>query len=209
MNNLLRKLLSNIKRYNKYYVSYSRNPFWPHTLRIRKDQLDVAVRNISRYIQSGHFLDVGTGPAFLPIELAKYLPNIKVTGIDIEQTLLDDGEINIKKSGFDIRITLIKASAESLPFADNAFDLVISTMSFHQWQDKHKGLVEIRRVLKPGMQVIVLVGKTYLVGVIDGLLDIFTRKTEKIMCNYLTSAGFKNISFIDDLSGVVYVIGFK
>ncbi|WP_030160560.1 class I SAM-dependent methyltransferase [Glycomyces sp. NRRL B-16210] len=40
----------------------------------------------------------------------------------------------------------IDATAESLPFGDNAFDAAMSTFSVHQWSDLEAGLAEMRRV---------------------------------------------------------------
>ena len=38
--------------------------------------------------------------------------------------------------------------AESLPFADNAFDIVISRYSAHHWHDVGAALREVNRILK-------------------------------------------------------------
>jgi SAM-dependent methyltransferase len=40
----------------------------------------------------------------------------------------------------------IDATAESLPFADDSFDAVMTTFSVHQWSDLESGLAEMRRV---------------------------------------------------------------
>jgi ubiquinone/menaquinone biosynthesis C-methylase UbiE len=37
-----------------------------------------------------------------------------------------------------------------LPFADERFEVVVSTASIHHWKDPDRGLAEIYRVLKPG-----------------------------------------------------------
>ena len=42
----------------------------------------------------------------------------------------------------------IDATAEDLPFADNAFDAAMTTFSVHQWSDLRAGLREIRRVTR-------------------------------------------------------------
>jgi len=42
------------------------------------------------------------------------------------------------------------ASAESLPFLDEAADIVLISLSFHHWRNQTKGLQEIARVLRPG-----------------------------------------------------------
>ena len=41
--------------------------------------------------------------------------------------------------------------AESLPFADNAFDIVISRYSAHHWHDVGAALREVNRILKPAV----------------------------------------------------------
>jgi SAM-dependent methyltransferase len=44
--------------------------------------------------------------------------------------------------------TAIDATAEALPFADDAFDASMTTFSVHQWRDLPKGLAEMRRVTR-------------------------------------------------------------
>ncbi|PYY41422.1 MULTISPECIES: class I SAM-dependent methyltransferase [unclassified Curtobacterium] len=42
----------------------------------------------------------------------------------------------------------VDASAEDLPFADDAFDAAMATFSVHQWSDLDRGLAEVRRVTR-------------------------------------------------------------
>jgi SAM-dependent methyltransferase len=42
----------------------------------------------------------------------------------------------------------IDATAEAMPFADNAFDASMATLSVHQWPDLEAGLTELRRVTR-------------------------------------------------------------
>ena len=42
----------------------------------------------------------------------------------------------------------IQASAEKLPFADDAFDAGMAILTIHHWQDKAAGLRELRRVTR-------------------------------------------------------------
>ena len=44
--------------------------------------------------------------------------------------------------------TAIDATAESLPFPDDAFDAAMTTFSVHQWGDLAAGLAEVRRVTR-------------------------------------------------------------
>ena len=44
----------------------------------------------------------------------------------------------------------VRGRAESLPFRDGAFDLVVSTFAVHEFDDQYAGLKEMARVLRPG-----------------------------------------------------------
>ncbi|HIF6276907.1 TPA: class I SAM-dependent methyltransferase, partial [Raoultella ornithinolytica] len=46
--------------------------------------------------------------------------------------------------------------AETLPFADASFDVVISRYSAHHWHDVGQALREVKRVLKPGGVMIIM-----------------------------------------------------
>jgi SAM-dependent methyltransferase len=42
----------------------------------------------------------------------------------------------------------IEASAEELPFADDSFDAAMAILSDHHWEDRDRGLAELRRVAR-------------------------------------------------------------
>ena len=46
------------------------------------------------------------------------------------------------------KVPAINASAEALPFDDDAFDASMAILTVHHWKDKAKGLKEMRRVTK-------------------------------------------------------------
>jgi SAM-dependent methyltransferase len=43
---------------------------------------------------------------------------------------------------------VVDASAESLPFADDAFDAAMAVLTMHHWSDVPRGLAEMRRVAR-------------------------------------------------------------
>jgi ubiquinone/menaquinone biosynthesis C-methylase UbiE len=49
-------------------------------------------------------------------------------------------------------------SAESLPFDDQQFTVVVNVASFHHWIDRDAGLREVLRVLGPGGRVHIMEG---------------------------------------------------
>ncbi|USR89426.1 class I SAM-dependent methyltransferase [Phormidium yuhuli AB48] len=94
-------------------------------------------------------LDIGTGPARIPILLCQQRPHWTVTGIDLSHNMLKRGATHIAKAELGDRIRLDYADAKSLPYANASFDLVISNSIIHHLEDPLPCLNELRRVLKP------------------------------------------------------------
>ncbi len=55
-------------------------------------------------------------------------------------------------------VPAIDATAESLPFDDDAFDAVMATVTVHQWADTARGLAELRRVARGPVLVLTFDG---------------------------------------------------
>jgi ubiquinone/menaquinone biosynthesis C-methylase UbiE len=94
-------------------------------------------------------LDVGTGPGYLPIEIATRAPGLELDGIDLSFAMVELARKTVAKKGVADRVRFHHAHAAELPFDDGSFDLVISTLSFHHWARPLECLTEIHRVLKP------------------------------------------------------------
>ncbi len=100
-------------------------------------------------------LDVATGTGELAIEIAKN-KNIRITGIDISQGMLDIGIIKLKNQNLSHQIKLIKADSEKLPFNDNSFDASTVAFGVRNFEHLEQGLLEMKRVIKEGGKIIVL-----------------------------------------------------
>ena len=105
----------------------------------------------------GKIIDIGCGNAPLSIKLAKKYPNALITGIDYWGGLWDyskeECEKNAALEGVKDRITFQRASASSLPFENDSFDLAVSNFVFHEVGDvknKRELLREALRVVKKG-----------------------------------------------------------
>ena len=105
--------------------------------------------------QSGHFLDVGTGPAQIPILLAQRCPEIRITAIDLSKEMLNIAKRHIAAAALTARITLEHVDAKALPYPDNTFDGLISNSIVHHIHDSLRALQEMSRVVKPGGLVLI------------------------------------------------------
>lgn len=112
-------------------------------------------RVIALGASTGHFLDVGTGPAQIPIILAKTCPNIQITAIDLSEEMLKIAEQHVIDAGLHDRITLQLVDAKDLPFPDKSFDGLISNSIVHHIHDSLRALIDMGRVVKPNGLVLI------------------------------------------------------
>jgi ubiquinone/menaquinone biosynthesis C-methylase UbiE len=111
----------------------------------------VACEIVSRFTE-GLILDLGTGPGYLPIEIVKSAPNIKIVGVDLSRKLIQMARENAQNAGFADRLDYQVGNSAKLRFDAAAFDMVLSTGMLHSLKDPVKVFREIYRVLKNGGQ---------------------------------------------------------
>ncbi len=100
-------------------------------------------------IKSGKVLDIGTGPGYLPIEIAKLNSQLEIISVDLSRKMIDIAHKNAEIAKID-RARFEVADVHDLPYQSNSFDFVLSTLSFHHWRDRAKGFSECSRVVKNG-----------------------------------------------------------
>lgn len=101
---------------------------------------------VTSSLQTGQVLDVGTGPGHLLTEIARRNPNLKLVGFDLSPTMLKIAKKRIRGPA----IRLIPGDVRNLPFDDDTFEVVVSTISMHHWHDPARGIRECLRVTAPG-----------------------------------------------------------
>jgi ubiquinone/menaquinone biosynthesis C-methylase UbiE len=105
---------------------------------------------IVAHLAGDEILDIGTGPGYLPIEIAKRSEAVRIIGIDLSRKLLDMARLNAAKAGLSDRLTFQLGDAGRIEFEDSFFDMVISTGMLHSIKDPVKVIQEMHRVLKAG-----------------------------------------------------------
>lgn len=99
-------------------------------------------------------LDVGCGRGLLTIEAAKRLSSGMVTGIDHWQGTAEYKYTstmvweNARIEGVSDKIKIVDGDATALPFSDNQFDIVTTSLMMHHVHDTDQALNEMVRVLK-------------------------------------------------------------
>ena len=131
--------------------------FLNHLLSLRRDMAwrRFTVRKMHFFL-TDRFLDVATGTADLAIDAAHHHPQIQVFGLDFVQAMVDVGTMKIEKKGLSERIQLLRGDALALPFPDNSFDVVAIAFGIRNIPNKLRSLEEMKRVVMPNGQVMVL-----------------------------------------------------
>lgn len=126
-------------------ISFKRHIAW------RKDTMKRM--NVQKGQQA---LDVCCGTADWSIFLAEKVGSAgKVYGLDFSENMLKVGQQKVAARGLK-NIELIQGNAMELPFADNSFDFVTIGFGLRNVPDYMQVLREMRRVAKPGGQVVCL-----------------------------------------------------
>jgi SAM-dependent methyltransferase len=95
-------------------------------------------------VRSGQqVLDVGCGPGALTAELVARLGPAAVSAVDPSEPFVDAARA--RNPEVDVR----RASAEELPFPDEAFDAALAQLVVHFMSDPVAGLAEMARVTRP------------------------------------------------------------
>jgi SAM-dependent methyltransferase len=97
----------------------------------------------------GRVLEIGAGTG---LNLRHYRDDAELVLSEPEEAMAD--RLRQRVAALGRPATVVIAGAEALPFADAEFDAVVSTLVLCTVPDQDAALREIRRVLKPGGQLL-------------------------------------------------------
>jgi ubiquinone/menaquinone biosynthesis C-methylase UbiE len=147
-------------------------------------------------------LDVGCGTGTLAIAAQRRQPGVQVSALDADPAVLGIAADKARRAGVDIAFELGRSSA--LPYADERFDRVLSSLFFHHlsWGDKLLTARQMHRVLRPPGELHVadwgraggLASRTAFLAI--QLLDGFDTTTDNVagmLPVLFGSAGFRHV----------------
>ena len=147
-------------------------------------------------------LEFGCGTASNLVALNQYLPDLSLTGIDVDPEILEIARTKMAEAG--IEAELIKYDGGRLPQPDASMDGVCTLLVFHHLTvaQKKLSLSEIHRVLKPGGRFVLadwgrqrnplLRAGFFLVQLLDGFAT--TRSNAQgLVPGLIEEAGFRDL----------------
>jgi ubiquinone/menaquinone biosynthesis C-methylase UbiE len=103
---------------------------------------------IASGIIGGDLLEIGPGPGYVGLELAKKIHPVSLTGCEISSAMIRIAKRNADEYG--IPASYVCSNCMNMPFEDESFDSVISNGSMHEWENPIRTFDEIYRVLRTG-----------------------------------------------------------
>jgi SAM-dependent methyltransferase len=128
---------------------YGQERFFHELERIKSRDVEVYTQdywNFAGYAGQS-VLDLGCGPGWYSAQYG--LGGANVTGVDLTPKAVEVASAYAKFRGL-ANVVIRQGDAQDLPFADDSFDLVISSGVLHHVPDPVQAFREVRRVLKPG-----------------------------------------------------------
>lgn len=145
-------------------------------IRATRDIYDFATADLAKS-NAKTFLDVGCGPADVPLMLSKN-KSIKIYCIDPSRNMIKiaQGALGEQKN---VKIAL--GSSRSVPFKIK-FDIVYTVLSFHHWQKKAQSLKYLKRLISTGGEIRIYEYKMNRSGLLNLLgLSAHTLNMEDLM----------------------------
>lgn len=120
----------------------------------------------------GEVLEVAIGTG---LNLHRYPDDVRLTGVDLSPVMLDHARRRAEATGRQAELS--PGDAQRLEYADDAFDTVVCTFSLCAIPDDREAVAELKRVLRPGGQLLLadhVVSTAWPVRVLQRLLELVT-----------------------------------
>ncbi len=103
-------------------------------------------------------LDIGCGGGRALERLASLAILGKVVGIDYSEDSVAVARKRTQRLIATGRVEVLHGSVSSMPFPDATFDCVLAVETYYFWPDIAADLAEVRRVMKPSGQMVIIAG---------------------------------------------------
>jgi len=111
-------------------------------------EVDRIVSNLD--FDGANVLDVGCGTGGVTVHLANTYPLSRITGYDVEASVLEQAKRNFALERLGDRLSFVLGRRGRLPFENGEFDIVFSKDALFHVVDKERLFADIHRITRPG-----------------------------------------------------------
>lgn len=165
------ELMNDPEQVAAYAGPFLDNGYWLFIQRFRKF--------FPQLMGEGAILDLGCGPAAIPLRLARLLPQWQIHGVDGSPAMLAAGREAVRREGLEDRIKLLHGILPGmLPLPRTHYGAVISNSFLHHLADPMVLWQAIRRYGEPRAAILV----------VDLLRPADEESAERVIDNYAPDA---------------------
>lgn len=104
----------------------------------------------------GRLVDLGCGPADIPIRFCRAFPGVRVTGVDGSEAMLAPGRRAVLAAGLETRVALVCARLPRLERVAGGFHGIVSNSLLHHMPHPDVFWSEVARLGRAGAPVLVM-----------------------------------------------------
>ncbi|MFP4355443.1 MAG: class I SAM-dependent methyltransferase [Phycisphaerae bacterium] len=105
---------------------------------------------LARDVETARCVDLGAGPADIPVRIARTLSGWHITAVDAAGAMLRLARHRIEAESLSHRISLLQADASRTGLDSDSFDVLISNSILHHVADPIDFWHEAARLVRPG-----------------------------------------------------------
>jgi ubiquinone/menaquinone biosynthesis C-methylase UbiE len=127
------------------YAEHARSPIMQRGYRVIADR-------ISDLGLGGRYLEIGVGPAVLTTMIARSMPEVHITAVELSPDMITVAREEAESGGVGARIDFVEGDATDTELPDRLgqFELVYSSFSLHHWDDPEVAIKNLLRAVAPG-----------------------------------------------------------
>ena len=103
----------------------------------------------------GRAVDIGTGPAEIPIVFCRLAPGWRVVGLDLSSGMLAAARRNVRAAALEKRIRLLRGDAKTARGLGGRFHLVMSNSLLHHLAEPLPFWLQVKRLARPGGAILI------------------------------------------------------
>jgi 2-polyprenyl-3-methyl-5-hydroxy-6-metoxy-1,4-benzoquinol methylase len=110
------------------------------------------VKRVGAIKRSGRFMEMGAGPGFLSVMMAREYPDIAITAVDLSPDMAAVAKEYISENRLTDRIDYVIGDVGDRELIQRLgkFDLVYATYSLHHWKDPENALLNLWNAVADG-----------------------------------------------------------
>lgn len=101
-------------------------------------------------INANRLVDLGSGPAHIPILFALKRPQLRITAVELAENMIEIAQQNIKNANVADRIIIKKQDIKYTMLEQKSFDIVISNSCIHHIHNPIELFAEAKRLVSKG-----------------------------------------------------------